>query len=124
MTKNVFINISNHPSSLWGEKQRKEAEKFGDITDIPFPAIPSDAPEKYIDEKVREYYEKITEYSPECVMCEGEFTFTYGLVTKLRDDGIKVVAACSEREVEEYTDTDGVSQKNTIFKFVRFREYK
>ena len=33
----MFVNFSNHPSSLWSENQRKEAEKYGEIVDLKFP---------------------------------------------------------------------------------------
>ena len=35
----MFINLSNHTSENWGEFQKKEAIKYGDIIDMPFPAI-------------------------------------------------------------------------------------
>lgn len=40
--KRVFINLTNHPSSLWGIEQTQDAEKYGDVVDIAFPAIPVD----------------------------------------------------------------------------------
>ena len=37
--KKMFINYTNHPSDAWGEKQREEASKYGEILDIHFPDI-------------------------------------------------------------------------------------
>ena len=36
----MFVNCSNHPSSKWSEKQIKEAKKWGNVVDYPFPAVP------------------------------------------------------------------------------------
>ena len=35
----MFINYTNHPSASWGEKQTKEAKKYGEIRDVLFPNI-------------------------------------------------------------------------------------
>ena len=35
----MFINFSNHPSANWGTEQINEAEKYGRIVDLPFPAV-------------------------------------------------------------------------------------
>ena len=34
-----FVNCSNHPSGGWLKAQKDAAEKYGTITDIPFPAV-------------------------------------------------------------------------------------
>ena len=34
-----FINFSNHASNNWGEDQKREAQKWGEIKDIPFPKV-------------------------------------------------------------------------------------
>ena len=44
----MFVNFSNHPSSLWSENQRKEAEKYGEIVDLKFPSVnPDDSRDKW-----------------------------------------------------------------------------
>mgnify|MGYP003306754194 CR=1 FL=1 len=42
---------------------------------------------------------------------------------ELKKQGIKVVAACSERRAEENVKDDGIIEKNSIYEFVQFREY-
>ena len=34
-----FINLSNHPSSGWGEEQKQAAKQWGTIIDYPFPEV-------------------------------------------------------------------------------------
>lgn len=60
---------------------------------------------------------------PDAVMCQGEFTLTYALVKAMKECGITVVAACSQRCTEETTDENGNTVKKAVFRFVQFREY-
>ena len=60
----------------------------------------------------------------DAVMVQGEFTLVYGVVNRLKNAGIKVVSACSERKAIEYQDEYGNDIKENRFSFVRFREYR
>nr|WP_182435672.1 hypothetical protein [Clostridium sp. AM45-5] len=51
----MFINFSNHPSSMWGEKQKTEAEKYGLIEDLPFPAVSAHADRKAVQDLAEHY---------------------------------------------------------------------
>ena len=42
---------------------------------------------------------------------------------KLKEEDVKVVAACSHRMVEETIDADNNSVKSSKFVFIQFREY-
>ena len=53
--KEMFINFSNHPSSMWGEKQKTEAEKYGLIEDLPFPAVSAHADRKAVHDLAEHY---------------------------------------------------------------------
>jgi hypothetical protein len=55
-------------------------------------------------------------------LCQGEFYLSYAVVDRLKSSGIKVVAACSRREVEEIYTADE-TKKISRFVFVQFREY-
>lgn len=114
----MFINFSNHPSAKWSREQISEAEKYGEIVDIEFPSVPAEADEKFVEEVSARYVGYIAELSPECVMCQGEFTLAYAVITGLLRLGIKTVAASSDRKVFEQ---DG--KKVSVFTFERFREY-
>ena len=119
----IFLNHTNHVSENWSETQRKAAESYGMIQDIPFPAIPAEATKEEVEAIAGRYFDEIREINPAAVLCQGEFTYTFVMVRLLQEAGIKVLAACSERCTEELVDIDGISRKESIFRFVKFREY-
>ena len=43
----MFINLTNHSSTNWSKKQRKAAEVYGQIIDMPFPVIQPTFPKDY-----------------------------------------------------------------------------
>ena len=114
----VFVNFTNHPSRMWDERQREAAERYGTITDIPFPGVEASGDEAYIAGLAEEYLDKILRFHPAAVLCQGEFTLAYRVITGLKEKGIPVLAACSTRNVR----TEG-NRKEAIFVFERFREY-
>ncbi len=116
--KKVFVNFTNHPSVCWGQKQREEAEKYGEIVDLPFPAVSALATEAEIFKMSEGYVDKITELAPAAVLCQGEFCMAYQVISALKQKGIVVLAACSERCVKE---TD--NKKEVWFVFEQFRKY-
>ena len=103
--------------------QTSEAEKYGEIVDIPFPAVNPRESDEYMNDLVDEYYQKVMEYENPTAMVQGEFVFTYRLVNQLKQAGIKVVASCSERRVIEEIDENGCTIRRSQFEFVKFREY-
>lgn len=118
----LFINLTNHPSEKWGEKQRSEALALGPIVDIPFPMVDSSCDEQQMAELVTEYEKKILKVSADkkpIVHVMGELNFTYSLVNRLRQRGIVCVASTTERVVE---DCEG--KKVSTFTFVKFRRYE
>lgn len=119
----MFLNISNHKSENWSMNQTSEAKKYGEIVDIPFPAVNPRESDEYMNDLVDEYYQKVMEYKNPIVMIQGEFVFTYRLVNKLKQAGIKVVASCSERRVTEEIDENGCTIRRSQFEFIKFREY-
>lgn len=116
--RRVFINFTNHKSYFWCEKQIEEAEKYGTIIDVSFPVVDPFCSSQEINEIGEEYYSKIMEFCPAAVLCQGEFTLAVNVIRRLKEGGIKVVAACSERNVSENNGT-----KVSVFEFVQFREY-
>lgn len=120
----MLINLTNHPSSLWDERQLKAAELFGKCIDVPFPVIDPNAGREEIEALADRYMEQIIELAKEkdtktTVHLMGEMTFLYSLVNKLRDRGIKTVASTTERISIDL----GNGTKKTEFTFVRFRDY-
>ena len=76
-----------------------------------------------IQEMAESYIARILEYQPVAVMCQGEFTLTYHVVRLLKEHGITVVSACSERKSVEKKKEDGTVYKSAVFRFAQFREY-
>lgn len=119
----LFINFSNHPHSKWSDQQIRDAEAYGDIKDISFPNVDAGLTCSDIDTLSEKYINEILSYKPDCVLCQGEFTLAYAVISKLRQKGIKTAAACSERIVAEKINPDGNIERTSVFRFVQFREY-
>lgn len=119
----MFINYSNHPSKKWGQKQLECAEKYGPVTDIPFPEISPEWSDREMDQLVEQQVEMLAKYSNATIMVQGESVFSFRLVTALKKRGIPVVAACSKRETTERTMEDGSTVKESVFRFVKFFYY-
>lgn len=119
----TFVNCSNHPSPAWSVQQKEAAEKYGEIMDIPFPAVSCSLSDAQLEELAEKTAEVIIEKEPEAVMCMGEFVVCFRIVQKLKARGIRVLASCSERRAVEHTEEDGTVRKQTIFAFRGFREY-
>ena len=99
--KPIFINLTNHPSELWERKQLEEAEKYGKVLDIPFPNVKAEATEEEIKAMSEEMADRVMNYDPSAVLCQGEFTLAFQIINRLLEKEIPVVAACSERVVVE-----------------------
>lgn len=124
----MFVNLSNHDSSKWSEKQLNEAQKNGIIIDVQFPNINPTASEKEISNLADDYLNQIisiinNENSTKeetTIHIMGEMTFVYAFVTKAKQLGINnCVASTTQRIVEELPD----GKKNVTFDFVQFRKY-
>lgn len=117
----MFVNCSNHPSSKWDELQTLSVRD--DIVDIPFPNVDPHFSSAEVDEMAEDLCNKILQHKPYTVMIQGEATLVYKVVSLLKQRGVRVVAATSERRVTETVDPNGQTIKKVIFNFVQFREY-
>ena len=118
----MFINLTNHPSDRWSEEQRKAAEEFGKIVDIPFPLVNENATEAEIEQLAGQYSATILgmgKIRDLIVHVMGEQTFCYALVSKLQKEGIRCIASCTKHD--SFINEDG--QKVSTFHFTRFRDY-
>ena len=118
----LLINLSNHPSTDWGARQREAAEMYGEIEDMTFPAIPPEAGEIEITDLAEEYVSRIEERAETrdvTVHIMGEMTFCYAVITRLQPLGIPCIASTTRRQITEAA--DGV--KEVHFDFETFREY-
>ncbi|MBP3419956.1 MAG: CRISPR-associated protein [Marinifilaceae bacterium] len=120
----MLINLSNHPSLLWSERQLDAAKGYGDIIDVPFPVIDEKGDEKYISDLADEYLRRVLTLSVNnevVVHLMGELSFTFALLNRLQANGIKCIASTSERIV---LDECAGHKGEVIFRFERFREYE
>lgn len=85
--------------------------------------MPAEAKEEEVCRMAREQAGYIASFHPAAVLCQGESCYTYALVDRLLNQGIKVLAACSRRRVREYRTADGQLHRDSVFEFVGFREY-
>ena len=123
MPQPIFINHTNHPYALWGRQQKEAALRYGQVVEIPFPAVPASFSEAEVCELACEKAKELLAFQPAAVLCQGEFTYCYHLVSLLKAAGVCVLAACSERVTTETQNELGQSIKTSKFEFKQFREY-
>ena len=119
----MFINLSNHPSANWSEKQLAEAQKYGEIIDMSFPVVSPTEDEAYIASLVTNYLKNILSYYHpvrDVFHIMGEMCFSFSLIKKLQERGFTCLASTSERIVTETIP----GYKEVYFKFIRFRKYE
>ena len=119
----MFVNFTNHSSAGWSERQIKEAEKYGRIFDRPFPNISPDWDENDIERSAQSAAEEIASMRPSAVLCQGEMSFSFRVTALLKERGITVLCAASERVTDTQTMPDGRTVRRSVFEFVRFRRY-
>lgn len=119
----MLINLSNHPSNQWSDKQLKSALKnFKSVYDLPFPHISPKANSKQVKVKARKYFEKVlkilksSEDKSNAVHLMGELTFVFYLAQMLKNKNISVIVSTTNRIVEEKN-----GKKIVSFNFVKFR---
>ena len=122
----MLINLSNHPSTRWNEKQIQVGlEQFQSIQDLPFPNVPPAANERTIQKMAKQLVLQIKEIqknSPKetfAVHVMGEMTLIFRVIKLLKRANIKCVASTTERNTIENED----GSKTFLFNFVQFREY-
>jgi hypothetical protein len=140
----MLINVSNHASTRWSLAQKTAAERlFGEIRDLPFPAIDPQADLKSIIAIAQEYVQKCQNLIPHlrdderhrsvslsltssgaeqasAVHVMGEMTFVYQFVKLATEAGLACVASTTERIATDHPN----GTKTSEFRFVRFREYE
>lgn len=113
------------------------AREWGEIVELPFPAVEASAPTEDVLALAREYLERISALlssgcshrAPVAVLCQGEFSLTMALVHVIQamaeagEREIVVLTACSERRSEDVIEADGTVKKQSFFDFTQFREY-
>lgn len=118
----MFVNFTNHPKDNWTKEQIEASKCYGEIVDVPFPAVSPNSSSEQVEQEAKVYAEKIIQYTPQFVLCQGEFCMAYHVIRLLKEKGIHVGAACSERKVTEII-TESEVQKVVCFQFIQYREY-
>lgn len=123
----MLINLTNYPVSGWPPEQTQKAkELYGEIVDYPFPSVPVDYEVRdivFIAESItEELLQKEHDDMHFTVLCQGEFSLTYAVVSRLLRFGVEVVSAVSERIVNEERVGKEV-RKISVFRFYGFRKY-
>lgn len=121
MMNPILVNFSNHPSAKWEKKQVEAAQQYGEIEDFPFPIVPPEMNAGDVRRLADKYAKQLLNlFSVEAtVHIMGEMTFTFAVVTRLKEMGIRCVASTTERKTTYNADGTKVSE----FSFVKFREY-
>jgi hypothetical protein len=122
----MLLNLSNHPSTKWGDKQRQTATKnYGNLQDMPFPNVPPAATSDDIKTLANGYVKQIRQLAkaeknqPFAVHIMGEMTLIFRIITLLKRSKIVCVASTSERNTAEHED----GTKTILFEFIQFRTY-
>lgn len=120
-----FVNFTNHDSSKWGSDQLKAAEKYGEVINIAFPAVPPTATKEEIQVLADKAVAEILSKDPCVVLAQGEFTLTFAVVERLKNVGVHAIVACTRRRTDEEVQqlaAAGLTREG-MFAFMGFREY-
>ena len=118
----MLINLSNHLSQYWGDRQMEATRSYGEVIDLPFPVVAPDAESQELQTLAQNCVQKILSIGDAnsiTVHIMGEMTFTFMVVTRLKELGIRCVASTTERK----TTYNENGTKLSEFSFVKFREY-
>lgn len=118
-----FINVSNHPSKGWGERQMQAAEVFGQVVDVAFPNVPPTASLGDVESLADKCAEQIKALCPVAAMVSGEATLAAAVVRRLQTARIVCYVATTERVVTETKLPDGSVDKAARFEFVAWRAW-
>ncbi len=120
----LLINLSNHNSQSWSEKQKSGWDK---IIDVQFPTIDPNVSINDVSKIVQDYFVKVNDIISKLdseydvyLNLQGEFSFCY-LFLLYYYPCFKFVIPTTERKVIEVKDGDKVV-KQSVFEFVQWRE--
>ena len=127
MANKTLVVVSNHPVDKWDDTQ---LQGWDDISYIPHPIIPATMTGVEIDKLVIEVMDKImlaidlTNVSNTYFCIQGDYSFVFRLWKEIEYslcvNDEQFVFPTTDRKVVE-TIKDGVTVKETIFKFVQWR---
>jgi hypothetical protein len=129
----MLINNTNREHTTWGEDQLEASKDFGEIVDMIMPGIPAEADEAEADRiaglVVRRILRRLgrenagTGNEQDAVICQGDFTLVYRVVTRLKEARVTVVAPTFQRVTKPTLRPDGTTVPGYSFRFERYRQY-
>lgn len=121
----MFINFTNHAVSTWSDAQKEAAKEYGDFAEVEFPNVSpyssADDVKLLAEGCVSEIVSLLPKDEKNAVLCQGEFSLCVAVTEGLKAQGIKVLCACSERQVVE-SFNGKTNTKTVVFVFVGYRE--
>lgn len=119
----MLVNLSNTVYGEWLQDQQDAAtEKYGKIVDVPFPNISPDWSTKEVKSEAKKYCEiilgiiEMSEDKKNAVIINGELSFTFMLMNRLKKEEIPVVVPTFMLK------TKGEEEPVTKQKFLMFRK--
>ena len=118
----MLLNISNHPSNRWDDKQMSAAvADWFEVMDYTFPQVDPNMQTNDVCKLAEDIFNEINN-DPKyedvtAVMIQGEFSLVINLANIFHAAGIEVVVATSERNTVENPD----GTKTVKFEFCKFR---
>lgn len=126
MQKEYFINLSNHSTTKWSDKQLNSALELANHTiDVSFPQINPSSTCEDINSQARKYFDDITSHFTTDIIIHimGEMSFIYAFVAICEANNVPCICSTTERKSIESVDENGNTIKNAVFEFVQFRPY-
>lgn len=123
----AYLNLSNHPLEQWSAEQLEAARDLGlgDPIDLPdgMPLVPPDASSADVQRLAERLADQALALNAAGAFVAGEFTLTAALVSALQARGVRCFSATTEREVKQTQREDGSLERQSVFRFVQWREY-
>lgn len=124
----VFLNITHHSVATWSAEQLASARRLGlgEPEDLPglFPRVDPHESEEKIAELTLQLADREVAQGARGAVVTGEYALTLALVEELRARGIRCFTATTNREAQTVIAADGTVRKESVFKFVRWREFR
>lgn len=121
----MLVNLSNHPSGDWPAAQLEAALRMeSSIVDLPFPNVDPSMDGAEFDALALATVRQVIATGAPSAMVQGEPTMVFMVVNMLREARVRCYAATTARDSSMENTGDGGIRKTSLFRFVKFREYR
>jgi hypothetical protein len=122
----MFVNLSNHPLSIWTGPQLDAARALGhgEPLDFPggFPTVPAHLKHDEVQQLADTIIARVIAAKARAAAVFGEPTLTFALVSRLEALGLPCYAPTTDRTATERRDGD-IVVKSATFEFVQWRRF-